>query len=290
MTAYSPMAMHQDATRANLLPQALPELYQPRPQQPAPYQYTPCHSRLVPPPPSTTAPGMVHMATASQHGLPSQPVSHTLARTVATIEQCIPKPSASATVDTERAAEPDADISAQPAKAKQVNKKRSGKGSFSSHLPNVDEWLENDTTAMLRNISSRYTAEELLAELMDRGFQDTFDMLYLPMDFKSHRNMGYCFVNFVRPEVARRFADAFNGVVLPRYKSKKVLEVTRAFTQGLKANLEAYQKKDSQRVRNPWFRPMIFDVEGSEAESLEIVRQWNMEMSDSLAENGSGAE
>jgi len=111
---------------------------------------------------------------------------------------------------------------------------------------------------MLRNTPNRYTAEELLAEMIGLGFEGAFDFFYLPIDFNTKRNRGFCFVNFVSACRAAEFAVAFHGLCLKRYSTHKILEVAPALTQGFEANVEQYTRKDAQRIQNPWFRPMIF--------------------------------
>mmetsp|Transcript_2904 Transcript_2904/g.5193 ORF Transcript_2904/g.5193 Transcript_2904/m.5193 type:complete len:349 (+) Transcript_2904:58-1104(+) len=285
MSPYKPFLLHQDVNGNHLLTPTSLGLHQSAAELPVPYQSASYQPTLVPSPQSMPGPSMVMLMPQAQQeavcsadvALEARQKAHEAAvRTAQAQAAALSQPPSSephapkAPCSVEPAVEPDVEVPASHSKGKPGSKKKTknnGGAGPGRHIC-VDEWPETDTTVMLRNISSRYTAEELLVELMDRGFQDTFDMLYLPMDFKSHRNMGYCFLNFVRPENARRCKDVFNGVQLPRYKSSKVLEVSRAFVQGLKANLQAYQKKDSQRVRNPWFRPMIFDVDGSEAELI----------------------
>jgi len=129
--------------------------------------------------------------------------------------------------------------------------------------PISDNWPANATSVMLRNIPNRYTSEELLAELLCRGFDtQCFNFLYMPMDFSTKRNRGYGFINFTTVDIAVRFVATFHGLPLGRYESKKVLEITPAKRQGFKANVVAYLRKDG-RVENPWFRPMIFDAHGA---------------------------
>lgn len=122
----------------------------------------------------------------------------------------------------------------------------------------VEVWPEPGTTVMLRNIPNRYTAEELLAELLSEGFEDTFDFFYLPIDFRTKRNRGYGFINFHSSDLSKRLVISFHQRQLTRYTTQKVLEVAPALTQGFDANVAQYVKKDSQRILNPWFRPMIF--------------------------------
>mmetsp|Transcript_44037 Transcript_44037/g.94363 ORF Transcript_44037/g.94363 Transcript_44037/m.94363 type:complete len:233 (-) Transcript_44037:359-1057(-) len=125
-------------------------------------------------------------------------------------------------------------------------------------------WPAETTTVMLRNIPNRYTAEELLAEMIAAGFEDTFDFFYLPIDFKTKRNRGYSFINFFSAHWAAQFVKAFDGERLTRYSTLKILEVSPAVTQGFEANVARYVRKDAQRIKNAWFRPMVFPKGGAE--------------------------
>jgi RNA recognition motif-containing protein len=114
---------------------------------------------------------------------------------------------------------------------------------------------------MLRNLPNRYTAEELIAEILAKGFNGMFDFFYLPIDFTTKRNRGYSFINFHTADTARRFLSEFHLQRLERYTTRKILEVSAATTQGLDENIAHFMKKDVHRIQNPWFRPMIFDAE-----------------------------
>ncbi|CAE7940612.1 ML3 [Symbiodinium sp. KB8] len=113
---------------------------------------------------------------------------------------------------------------------------------------------------MVRNIPNRYSCEEFLCEIIAHGFEGKFDFFYLPIDFATKRNRGYCFLNFQDAYWAQRFALAFHNRRLERYSTKKILEIAPAATQGLEQNL----KGGNSRVKNQWFRPMVFGVEGSD--------------------------
>eukprot|EP00927_Polykrikos_kofoidii_P048630 TRINITY_DN42878_c0_g1_i1.p1 TRINITY_DN42878_c0_g1~~TRINITY_DN42878_c0_g1_i1.p1 ORF type:complete len:355 (+),score=67.47 TRINITY_DN42878_c0_g1_i1:135-1199(+) len=126
-------------------------------------------------------------------------------------------------------------------------------------------WPKDGTTIMLRNIPNRYTAEELLAEMLAAGFQGTFDFFYLPIDFSTKRNRGYGFINFQSEDSARLFLQKFHAQRLTRYATRKILEVFPAATQGFDANVAKFVRKDAQRIQNPWFRPMIFSVDGDQS-------------------------
>ena len=117
---------------------------------------------------------------------------------------------------------------------------------------------DNKTTVMMRNIPNRYTCEELLSEVMAAGFDSMFDFFYLPMDFKTKRNRGYGFINFQSSDIAKDFARNFHHRQLLLYSSRKIVEVAPAVTQGYEANMSKYFEKDSERIKNDWFRPMLF--------------------------------
>lgn len=129
------------------------------------------------------------------------------------------------------------------------------------------DWPKNTTSVMLRNIPNRYTPEELLHDIVQRGFEGSFDFFYLPTDFCTKKNKGYAFVNLRSPSSAIQFRDAFHGCRLTRYITQKVLELSPAVTQGFDANVSKYLKHQAGRVLNPWFKPMIFvpPEEGAEA-------------------------
>ena len=103
------------------------------------------------------------------------------------------------------------------------------------------DWPHGATTAMLRNIASRYTPEEIMADMNSAGFSNQYDFLYLPIDFKTKRNLGYGFVNFTSVEAAHRFFRTFDNTRLERYVTRKVLKVSPAVTQGLEDNVAKLQ-------------------------------------------------
>jgi len=119
------------------------------------------------------------------------------------------------------------------------------------------------TTVMVRNVPSRYTSEELVMEFVNEGFEN-FDYFYLPIDFNSKRNRGYAFINFHSPIFTQQFTLAFHGRKLTRYRTKKVLEITTAVTQGVEENTAKALSKAGVRVTNEWFRPMVFKSEDFE--------------------------
>ena len=69
-----------------------------------------------------------------------------------------------------------------------------------------------------------------------------FDFLYLPTSRFSRRNLSYCFINFVRPEVVDNFRATratWNGQALETYRAanEKRLRIIDTNVQGKEASL-----------------------------------------------------
>merc|ERR1711920_860200 len=120
---------------------------------------------------------------------------------------------------------------------------------------------------MLRNIPNKYMQENLLEEIDAAGFVGAYDFFYLPMDVRNNANVGYAFINFLRPEEFDRFRQHFEGYQFKRAGSKKVATVSPAIVQGLKANVQNLMKK---RVTQGMYRPLVLrngqrvDIEAAE--------------------------
>jgi len=96
-------------------------------------------------------------------------------------------------------------------------------------------------------------------ELDSLGFQSEYDFLYLPMDKSTQWNVGYSFVNFKGPSVAKRCADEVTGHVFRCYDhgSGKVAQVAIAHIQGLEKNLAYYSNTAVQCDRVQTYRPLV---------------------------------
>lgn len=95
---------------------------------------------------------------------------------------------------------------------------------------------------MLRNMPNNYTRDMLLEFVDAMGFVNSYDFVYLPVDFKSQAGLGYAFINFISTAEAQRCFDCFEGFSDWAVPSEKVCTVTWGSPyQGLEAHIERYQ-------------------------------------------------
>mmetsp|Transcript_135571 Transcript_135571/g.306748 ORF Transcript_135571/g.306748 Transcript_135571/m.306748 type:complete len:299 (+) Transcript_135571:57-953(+) len=100
---------------------------------------------------------------------------------------------------------------------------------------------EGCTTVMLKNLPNRLTTTDVQAFLEKQGLRNTFDLVRVPKDSRTRANLGYAFINFKSPLLARQGAARLTGVPLKESTSSKVTEVSAAALQG----------KDSYQPRLP---------------------------------------
>jgi len=128
------------------------------------------------------------------------------------------------------------------------------------------------TTMMLRNIPNKYTQNSLLQEINDLGFAGTFDFFYLPMDVHNRSNVGYAFINFLRPDDAELFRHKFSDHRFQRFQSRKISSVCTAHVQGLHENLRHFQNRAVTHARNDQYRPVVFR-NGSRVDIEDIMAE-----------------
>jgi len=116
-----------------------------------------------------------------------------------------------------------------------------------------------NTTIMIRNIANRYTQRELVLELEEMGFEDSFDFVYLPLDKSTRANLGYAFVNFINATWAAQCMDDFKDYRLKKYRnlSNKVAVASVAHIQGLEKNLAHYENKFVNSCKLKKGRPLV---------------------------------
>eukprot|EP00391_Amoebophrya_sp_Ameob2_P008412 CAMPEP_0178999326 /NCGR_PEP_ID=MMETSP0795-20121207/9989_1 /TAXON_ID=88552 /ORGANISM="Amoebophrya sp., Strain Ameob2" /LENGTH=1072 /DNA_ID=CAMNT_0020692069 /DNA_START=765 /DNA_END=3983 /DNA_ORIENTATION=- len=122
-------------------------------------------------------------------------------------------------------------------------------------------------TMMLKNIPNKYT-REMLVRRLEEDFKTLINFLYMPIDFVTECNVGYCFINFRTENAANAFKQTYNQwhtkKVLPGYNSNKIAEVSAAAVQGLYLNLERLKRSPLLPMlkANEAWQPVLFDKEG----------------------------
>jgi hypothetical protein len=116
------------------------------------------------------------------------------------------------------------------------------------------------TTVMLRNLPCAFLREYLIAQMDEEGFAGLYNLVYMPIDFKTAQGMGYAFVNLVSADVVPRFVLAFDGFRRWPFPSLKVCTVQLSRTQGLDANVQRYRNSLFMGEGVPeQFRPVLFN-------------------------------
>jgi hypothetical protein len=129
------------------------------------------------------------------------------------------------------------------------------------HSGSVDEDSQEwRTTVMLRNMPNNYTRDMLIDLVDSMGFAGTYDLAYLPVDFKSQAGLGYAFVNFIFTDAALKCFEVFEGFRAWTVPSDKVCTVTWGSPyQGLEAHIERYRNSPVMHHSIPeeW-KPVLF--------------------------------
>lgn len=99
------------------------------------------------------------------------------------------------------------------------------------NLENILRGRDKRTTLMIRHIPNKYNLYTFLEDI-NMDFNGTYDVFYLPIDYKNNCNLGFAFINFVDPMHIIGFYDAFRGKRWRRFKSDKICELAYAKFQG----------------------------------------------------------
>ncbi|KAH0654588.1 hypothetical protein KY289_032266 [Solanum tuberosum] len=130
------------------------------------------------------------------------------------------------------------------------------------------------TTLMIKNIPNKYTSRMLLTAI-DETHKNTYDFLYLPIDFKNKCNVGYAFINMVSPSHIISFYEVFNGKKWEKFNSEKVASLAYARIQG-KVALVAHFQNSSLMNEDKRCRPILFQSEGQERADQELLPTNNL--------------
>ncbi|TVU32660.1 hypothetical protein EJB05_24401, partial [Eragrostis curvula] len=126
--------------------------------------------------------------------------------------------------------------------------------------------LRSCTTVMVRNIPNRLKCDEMIA-LLDEHCAWTnraagtvvsaYDVVYLPMDFRTGGNYGYAFVNFTTADAARRLCESLHGCGWKVFGSGKTIKIVPAKIQG-KAALEGHLSRCRFECATKEYLPAVF--------------------------------
>ncbi|CAK0887357.1 unnamed protein product [Prorocentrum cordatum] len=122
---------------------------------------------------------------------------------------------------------------------------------------------ERRTTVMFRNVPYVFTRDMFVELLNSQGFRGQFNLVYVPMDFKTNQTRGYAFANAISHGSALRLFGAFEGFRAWPQRSSKVCSVCWSTRQGLDRNVEAYRNLEVMQANLPdaW-KPALFSEAG----------------------------
>ncbi|KAI3432299.1 hypothetical protein D9Q98_003859 [Chlorella vulgaris] len=138
---------------------------------------------------------------------------------------------------------------------------------YSLDLNKIRAGDDKRTTLMVKNIPNKYTQKMLLA-LVEERFRGMFDFFYLPIDFKNKCNVGYAFINMVRPEYIVPLVEELHGKKWPKFNSEKICHIAYGRIQGKTALVQHFQNS-SLLHEDKRCRPILFHTNGSLAGEVE---------------------
>jgi len=116
------------------------------------------------------------------------------------------------------------------------------------------------TTVLLRNIPKAYD-RDMLTDLLDStGFACAYDFVYLPIDFRKRRGLGYATVNFVSHAQARRAIETFTSFSDWKADGTKAGDAIFSISnQGIESNVQYYRNREMMHPDVPdLYKPLLF--------------------------------
>jgi len=110
------------------------------------------------------------------------------------------------------------------------------------------------TTLVVRNIPLDCSAQKLMQEWVPDG---SYNLLYVPWDWRVNKSLGYCFMNFVTQEKAIEFWNRWHSARLRCHTGSANLDVALAARQGYEAILWHLRPKVI-RFKNAKLLPVLF--------------------------------
>ena len=100
-----------------------------------------------------------------------------------------------------------------------------------------------------------------MLEFLDLHFKRKYDYFYLPVDFKTDYNVGYCFINFLSVDIVKDFYTMYHGrpwaTLIQQSRSAKIVDVCYANQQG-KRNMIKRQFNSKIRTMDDKYQPSLF--------------------------------
>ncbi|KAK9463354.1 RNA recognition motif 2-domain-containing protein [Lipomyces oligophaga] len=127
-------------------------------------------------------------------------------------------------------------------------------------LERIARGLDTRTTLMLRNIPNKVD-QQMLKEYIDVTNKNTYDFLYLRIDFLNKCNVGYAFISFTSPDAIIVFAKARAGTKWNRFNSEKICDISYANIQGKECLIEKF-RNSSVMDQDEAYRPKIYYSDG----------------------------
>ncbi|KAI8983012.1 RNA recognition motif 2-domain-containing protein [Pilobolus umbonatus] len=121
---------------------------------------------------------------------------------------------------------------------------------------------------MIRNIPNKYT-QQMLIDNINSTHENTYDFLYLRIDFKNKCNVGYAFINFVDVDSVVSFAKDRIGKRWSLFNSDKVCTLSYANIQGKQALIQKFRNSHVME-EDESFRPKIYYSSGDNKGKEEV--------------------
>ena len=123
-------------------------------------------------------------------------------------------------------------------------------------LNDIRRGIDCRTTVMVRNIPNRVNAAEFKAWL-DYTSRGRYDFAYLRIDFTKASNVGYAFVNFIRPDAICDLCEVRIGRPWGLHNSGKLCEISYATIQGQDCLISKFRNSSVMREYSA-YRPKLF--------------------------------
>ena len=91
-----------------------------------------------------------------------------------------------------------------------------------------------------------------------RRLENSFDFLYVPLDFRNSAGLGYAFINLLDPKDTKVLYEKFHNKRWDERNSKKVCEITYARVQGRKHLIEHFSNAKFPPTAEKKFLPLVF--------------------------------